>query len=395
MDNHSNIASQAGLTFKRFYPASKPSRKIPPLKKALRKRFFFRNLTHIGYEQSQEIQIQTASTPREAGYVWSENKADIVQTTQLNTGTFIDDIAPKTETLRTKTVLTIKDVPEPEYTPELLPGENPLDNNKKASADIQNTPRTRKRSGLASLFSFGTVKEFFKFGLVSATTFVLVLVSMNFSAYYQIGNYWLSQWSGEQNIQTRNIENYVALDKQKAELLSVNQIGQVPFLPKAGSTGLALNLDVLPPNNYIFIPKIGKNAPIVEVSDQNLIAQKWGDLEKDIQGALKDGVVHYPGTATPGQPGNFFITGHSSYYFWEHSKYKDIFALLDQLEVGDRYVIYYNQKKYVYEVIEKKIVPPSDTSVLRPEGNDEISTLMTCHPVGTDLNRLIIRAKRV
>jgi sortase (surface protein transpeptidase) len=38
--------------------------------------------------------------------------------------------------------------------------------------------------------------------------------------------------------------------------------------------------------------------------------------------------------------------------------FNDVFALLDTVEFGDQIIVYYNQKKYVYTVREKKIVRP-------------------------------------
>jgi sortase (surface protein transpeptidase) len=38
--------------------------------------------------------------------------------------------------------------------------------------------------------------------------------------------------------------------------------------------------------------------------------------------------------------------------------FNDVFALLDNVEFGDQIIVYYNQKKYVYTVREKKIVRP-------------------------------------
>jgi len=100
-------------------------------------------------------------------------------------------------------------------------------------------------------------------------------------------------------------------------------------------------------------------------------------------------VVHYPGTASPGQVGNVFITGHSSYYPWDPGKFKDVFAVLGQLEVGDEYFVYFGQQKFTYKVREKYEVSPDNVNVLQQPHDKKVSTLMTCTPVGTTLRRLI------
>ena len=114
-------------------------------------------------------------------------------------------------------------------------------------------------------------------------------------------------------------------------------------------------------------------------------------MEQTFQNDLKEGVVHYPGTANPGEPGNVFITGHSSYYLWDTGRYKDVFARLNQLKPGDDIVLYYNQKKYHYVVRERKEVQNDDISVL-DQGTEKILTLMTCSPVGTNFRRLVVVA---
>ena len=60
-----------------------------------------------------------------------------------------------------------------------------------------------------------------------------------------------------------------------------------------------------------------------------------------------------------------FIFGHSSNYPWVQSKYNEVFALLDTLQNGDDIIVYYNQKKYVYEVTDRVTVMPGDVEALQ------------------------------
>lgn len=136
----------------------------------------------------------------------------------------------------------------------------------------------------------------------------------------------------------------------------------------------------------IQIPKIGVNAPVVynEKSYQ----------EQKIQSALQRGVVHYGTTALPGQAGNAVLLGHSSGQLWTPGEYKFVFTLLDRLSAGDTILLDYKGTRYIYKVTSTKVVPPSDISVI---GHTETPTLtlITCTPVGTDKNRLIISARQV
>ncbi len=159
-----------------------------------------------------------------------------------------------------------------------------------------------------------------------------------------------------------------------------------------------LPLDLTPTSfeNRISIPVIEVNAPIVEpeLGVEALIGSDWNQLEDQIHKALEQGVVHYPGTALPGQEGNAFFTGHSSNVFWEPSPYNSVFALLPRLQIGDDVYITYNQTEYHYRVVSKEEVSPKNVEVLA-QGTDKVLTLMTCTPVGTVLRRLVVRAELI
>jgi sortase A len=105
---------------------------------------------------------------------------------------------------------------------------------------------------------------------------------------------------------------------------------------------------------------------------------------------LERGIIRYPGSAKPGEDGSSFIFWHSSNFPWIKWDYNDVFSLLDNVTNNDEIIVYYDQKKYVYKITEKKVITPWDVSILnRDEKKPEI-TLMTCWPIWTTLNRLIV-----
>jgi sortase A len=110
---------------------------------------------------------------------------------------------------------------------------------------------------------------------------------------------------------------------------------------------------------------------------------------------LENGVIRYPGSAKPGQKWNSFIFGHSSNFPWIKWDYNDVFALLDNVEFDDEVIIYYNQKKYKYIIREKNVISPGQTGVLKRNNNKSEITLMTCWPIGTTLNRLIVTGELI
>ncbi|CAN5683961.1 hypothetical protein BH23PAT2_BH23PAT2_09840 [soil metagenome] len=138
----------------------------------------------------------------------------------------------------------------------------------------------------------------------------------------------------------------------------------------------------------IIIPKI--NVDIPTVYDEESIN------EATVQRALEDGILHYPTTPEPGQVGNSVFFGHSSNNILNRGKYKFAFVLLNRLEPGDTFMLEKNGTRYVYRVYDKKVVPPTDLSVLDPDPDREsIATLITCDPPGTSINRLAVFGEQI
>lgn len=221
-------------------------------------------------------------------------------------------------------------------------------------------------------------------------SFLILIIGfllLNFSAYSKIViNKWNQFWDLKSPLNQLVEENPIVYSKEILQATTDPEI-QKKQIP-------ALNLQVSPSDNRIVIPRINQNIPIVKVSSENLIKRDWAALELDLQEALRSGVVHYPGTSLPGQTGNTVITGHSSYFPWDPGRFKDVFASLHDVVVGDKLVVYYEQDKYVYEITDKKIVLPENIDVLKQTPEDKI-TLITCSPVGTNLKRLIVTAKPI
>jgi sortase A len=138
----------------------------------------------------------------------------------------------------------------------------------------------------------------------------------------------------------------------------------------------------------IIIPKINVEIPVVyDVATIN---------EADVENGLERGVVHYATTSSPGEKGNTVIFGHSSNNIINPGKYKFAFVLLNRMDTGDTFYLQKDGKRYAYTIFEKKIVQPTDISVLDPvPGKAATATLITCDPPGTSLRRLIVVGEQV
>ena len=219
---------------------------------------------------------------------------------------------------------------------------------------------------------------------VSLGVFFILYVGMNWSSLLLNAEHYLSVWRGEKS----PLEELVKETPSPPERLLSPQEEQASILTPP------LSLEVYPTDMRIIIPRINQNVPVIGVKNDNLVARKWEDLEADIQNSLKNGVVHYPGTALPGDNGNVVLTGHSSYYAWDPGRFKDVFALLHDVKMDDKIVIYFSQKKFIYQVSGIKVVYPKDVDVLGPLDHEQL-TLITCTPIGTNLKRLIVTAKLI
>ncbi len=156
------------------------------------------------------------------------------------------------------------------------------------------------------------------------------------------------------------------------------------FAPLANSP-TPLKVEPVSKSFSIIIEKIGVNAPVIENVPPE---DKTTYME-----AMRRGVAHAKGTATPDKPGNTYLFAHSSLNFWELGKYATVFNLLRKAETGDRITIFYKGTRYDYKVVEKRVVSGFNTEPLLKKVNEHSLTLQTCHPPGTTLNRLIVTAE--
>ncbi len=123
----------------------------------------------------------------------------------------------------------------------------------------------------------------------------------------------------------------------------------------------------------------------------------WTKDVKDFDKDLEQGVVHYPGTALPGEMGTAYISGHSSGYLWDKSPYKQIFAILGQVKDGTSFTITAQQVdgkqvKFHYVVDHRGEFAAEDQAQFVSTA-DSMVALSTCWPVGTTNRRLVLFAK--
>lgn len=137
--------------------------------------------------------------------------------------------------------------------------------------------------------------------------------------------------------------------------------------------------------NSIEIAQIDIAAPIVIGRNTDVSV-----LEED----LNKGVVYYPGSASPGKPGQSVLLGHSAPVGWPKIRYDWVFTKINDLENGDEIIIHFNNRQYTYKVISKEIIDKGEElDATSLHGSDNILTLVTCWPPGKNYKRVAVYAK--
>ncbi len=139
----------------------------------------------------------------------------------------------------------------------------------------------------------------------------------------------------------------------------------------------------------LIIPKINVDVPVIYDVGNDYDSQ---------MAAMAKGVADFaiPGASSrPGQVGNTVLSGHSSNDLFDKGDYKFIFAQLEKLGAGDTIYANYQGKRYTYVVTKTEVVKPTDVNKLVYPTNKPILTLITCTPLGTSLNRLLVTAEQV
>lgn len=215
------------------------------------------------------------------------------------------------------------------------------------------------------------------FVLAGAATYLLLTAPTHWVRF----RYWLSH-RDQANQATIYVDINAPADSFSG---AVGAALRQPTFERAGrapSTTGTIPTDLDLTDNHLVIPKLGMNVPVVWNSSAN---------EQIMLANLQQGVAHYGFTALPNPTtGNVFITGHSSYYWWDKGRYKTVFALLDRLTPGDQALIQFQGSVYVYQLRDERTVKPSQVEITDPTEEPTLS-LMTCTPVGTSLNRFVAR----
>ena len=124
------------------------------------------------------------------------------------------------------------------------------------------------------------------------------------------------------------------------------------------------------------IPKINIKIPIYHTTEEDVLNKGAGHLEGSslpVGGANTHAVI----SAHRGLPS------------------ASLFTDLDQMKVGDHFLLHVLDETLCYEVDKISVVKPEDTTALAVEDGQDLVTLLTCTPYGVNTERLLVRGNRV
>ena len=111
------------------------------------------------------------------------------------------------------------------------------------------------------------------------------------------------------------------------------------------------------------------------------------------RGTLQKGIGHYPGTALPGEVGNFSIAGH-------RTTYGKPFNRIAELRTGERVIVETAESYFVYRVYTDEVVLPTQVEVVLPvpgqpglTPTEALLTMTSCHPQFSSRERWITHAR--
>ncbi len=221
---------------------------------------------------------------------------------------------------------------------------------------------------------------------LSTILFVLVLVIGLFLLLYPTFSDWWNSFRSSRAIASYN-EQVVAIDGDKYEemwidaeeynrslverpfnfQLSDEQKAEYEALLNVGNNGIM---------GYIDIPSIDVTLPVYHGTGKS---------------ALQIAVGHLEWTSLPvgGESSHCVVSGHRGL------PSAKLFTDLDQLEIGDVFLLQVLNEVLTYEIDQILIVEPDDTDELGIKEGEDLCTLVTCTPYGINSHRLLVRGHRI
>lgn len=188
----------------------------------------------------------------------------------------------------------------------------------------------------------------------AVASYVEQVANMDNDKYDEI---WSAAWDYNQSL----------LGRPNDFLLSEEQQETYQALLDIGGNGIM---------GYVEIPRVNVLLPVYHGTDEAVLQVAIGHLE-------------WTSLPVGGENSHCVVSGHRGL------PSARLFTDLDQMEVGDTFLLRVLDEVLTYEVDQIRIVEPQETDdLLITEGRD-LCTLITCTPYGINTHRLLIRGTRI
>ncbi len=157
------------------------------------------------------------------------------------------------------------------------------------------------------------------------------------------------------------------LDRRNMYLLSDEQRAEYERLLNLGGNGIMA---------YIEIPSINCMLPIYHGTSESVLSIAIGHLD-------------WTSLPVGGASSHCVVSGHRGL------PSAKLFSDLDQLKVGDYFMLNVLDEVLTYEVDQIRIVEPDVTEDLLIQEGKDLCTLVTCTPYGINTHRMLVRGHRV
>lgn len=228
-----------------------------------------------------------------------------------------------------------------------------------------------------------------RFSLRTFISLMLVLVALVALLYPVVATVWNNHQQAHVAQQYSQLEKTVPVEELNAEIERAHIYNDTrppgPILDPWETRSTRDNpeydeylsqLDISPTMGRVLVPSIHVDLPIYHGTTED---------------SLQRGAGHLYGTDLPvgGPSTHAVVTAHTG------MNKATMFDDLVDVVKGDAVYIYVSGEKLKYEVRDIRVVLPEESDSLRPDGDRDLLTLVTCTPYGVNTHRLLVTAERV
>ena len=186
------------------------------------------------------------------------------------------------------------------------------------------------------------------------STYSEVVANMNNEDYDKI---WSAAWDYNRSL----------VDRPNDYLLSEEQQETYNALLDIGQNGIM---------GYIEIPQIDVTLPVYHGTSEAVLQVAIGHLD-------------WTSLPVGGESSHCVVSGHRGL------PSARLFTDLDQMEVGDTFLLQVLDEVLTYEIDQIRIVEPHETDDLLIVEGQDLCTLITCTPYGINSHRMLVRGHRI